>query len=407
MVRCSSVPLYGSRTGGEFWRGYTEGFRVDPRLIANGRVSYLPTGTATAGSFAAHVRWRFDARASRGHDHRPQTVDLLMDARRFSAQLTPQLSTRDLRALVPVRRVVHPVAESGTHELVSMATSDTSLVSTVVPERPRLPDSRTVLTNASKHQQRGVCLLMSVTGWRGLCDDLRPLSRNHARVEVGGAVHAGTRTVWRLPDQLFFEAGMTDGEHRGRIEDSFVRSAQVRLFNRAGQQLGRATGNFGFFPIPPERLSLRLVHDQRLKAGRLHMATSTHTVWSFVSEPPQDTTQALDTIPPLLEVDYGPQLAASGAARRRGPLKLRLAVHRAAERALPLTRAVRVRLWWSTGLQQRWRPVDLERRGAAAFRATVAGNAWRRGRGVSLRVVAADPQGNRIEQVARNLVPTP
>ncbi len=403
----SAALLYTSKSEGELWRSYTEGIGIPPSELVSGRVFYTPVDRSGTGVFEASVRWQLDARpAGRSGKDRREALDLLTATRELSPALSPRLSRRDLGKLAPVRYDVHRVARNGVHEVHSLAWTTTSEVATAQYSQTRPPYVRRVLTNADPGQRRSHCLVLSANFWAAACGDSPGLRAGRAsEVEIGGAVHGAPNASWRHPGSFYYDGGLSDGRHRGPIAVP-VGDAHVRLLTKAGHQLGSAKSNLGVFEIPQRRLALRLIHDQDTTEGPFNTATRTRTVWDFTSEMP-DPSRELATSPPLLDVEYGADLTGSGRARKHGPMVLQLGFDRAVLGAARLKRITGVKVWWSADRGRHWRGLAAHRRGDTRFNAVLDDRGWRRGPDLSLRVVARDQDGNRIDQRAIGLIRTP
>jgi hypothetical protein len=251
-------------------------------------------------------------------------------------------------------------------------------------------------------QRRVYCLSIAENGGP-LCGrpaDLR--AGRSALVELGGAVHGGT-LAFRQRTDLSLAGTISDGSHTATLDAFLLRSGRWELRTAAGQLLGQATGGFARLPVPERTLRLALHQDLRFDTDALNVAERTRTRWGFTSVVPDGTTIG-STVPPLLDVDYGPDLALDGSAPRLGPLRLAIGFSRADGGLRKVTEA---RLWWSTDGGRRWVPTDLRRHGRVTYAAVLTGRDWRRGGHLSLRVTAHDDQGNSLEQASIGLIPTP
>jgi hypothetical protein len=203
--------------------------------------------------------------------------------------------------------------------------------------------------------------------------------------------------------EMLLEVGASDGTHQGKVTQSVAAKSGLELRTGDGELIGTADGTFGWFPVHGRSGRFRLTHGWALAPGVVRGAAQARTVWEFRSAPPEDPTQRLATIPPLLTVDYGPQVDLGGEVRARRPLELHLRVRHLAGAEDPgaITDG---RLWWSTDHGRTWVRAKARSTGAGTFLARVPGPALRPGL-LSLRVSASDSHANTVDQTSIDMLP--
>ena len=397
-----AVLLYQSRTGGEFPEWYTEGLTITPEDIEAGRVLHTPVAPVSTGVFEASVRWLLRTGPRHGAGD-TEVVDLLAATPDFSADLSPRLDRRAQRDLARVDRDVHPVGHHGIHLLKSVAWTTDSEVETVMWQEVRPPYADRVLTNVDPDQRRQTCLEVEANNWSAMCGAVPPLRDGETvDVEVGGDLHVAPAVAFRTPDVLFYAGGVSDGRHWGPI-GLVPPPGEVVLLAEDGEELGRSEGNIGGFEVPNRTLRLRLVHEQDMSGTPLQVAARTRTVWDFTTAPPADIGQARGLPLPLLDVDHDPDLTPEGTAPRHGPLKMAPRF----DSPVGVTWVSDVQLWWSADDGEHWQLLPVDREDGTTFSARLTGEDWRRGDDLSLRVVARDQDGNRVDQTVIGMIPTP
>ncbi|MGW1717815.1 S8 family peptidase [Streptomyces sp. NPDC002156] len=151
-----------------------------------------------------------------------------------------------------------------------------------------------------------------------------------------------------------------------------------------GQLVGDSTfGGYGIFNVPADKASYRFELDVQRRAEWAKYSTSTHTEWTFASAH-TDTSTAL----PLLTVGIAPKgLDLLNRAERKGELEVALPV----ADQLGSVKARSLKAWVSYDDGTSWKEVKVSG-GKARFKAAKGAES------VSLRVRAADKDGNQIDQ---------
>ncbi|MFF4396231.1 S8 family serine peptidase [Streptomyces sp. NPDC001480] len=208
-------------------------------------------------------------------------------------------------------------------------------------------------------------------------DWLRQVVRPATATQYGLSARTGDKLTFRIPEM----SDSTPGHYAS--VDNVQDTAKGTLYAN-GQPVGDTTlGGYGTFDVPAAEGAYRFVLDARRTAGWAAYSTSSHTEWTFASA---HTDQA--TTLPVLSVDYGlpglDLLDRSGAGRTS---KLSLSV-RNQEGGVT---AGALKAWVSYDDGTSWKEVKV-RHGKAEIRHPKGA------RFVSLRVRAADRDGNTVDQ---------
>ncbi|MEU0068141.1 S8 family serine peptidase [Streptomyces sp. NPDC006332] len=206
---------------------------------------------------------------------------------------------------------------------------------------------------------------------------LRQVVRPGASEEYGLSQRTGDKLTLSVPEL----SDATPG-HYGYV-DGTQDTAQGKLY-KDGQLVGDSLlGGYGTFDVPAGNASYRFVLDVQRRADWAAYSTSTHTEWSFASA----HTDA-ETPLPLLTVGLAPKkLDLLNRADGKKELEIGLPV----SDQLGSVRASSLKAWASYDDGTSWKEVKVKN-GKAKFKPA------RGSQFVSLRVRAADKDGNRIEQ---------
>ncbi|AXG81006.1 S8 family peptidase [Streptomyces paludis] len=208
-------------------------------------------------------------------------------------------------------------------------------------------------------------------------DWLRQVVRPATSRQYGVSQRTGDKLTFRIPEL----SDATPG-HYGSVEN-VQDTAKGRLY-ADGQLVGdTALGGAGTFDVAAAKVPYRLVLDARRTAGWAAYSTSTHTEWSFTSAHTDQQTAL-----PLLSVDYGLDgldLLNRAEAGHRSALGLSVRNQTASVTAVDLS------AWVSYDDGTSWKKVKVKH-GKAELKHPKGAEF------VSLRVRAADQDGNRIDQ---------
>ncbi len=208
-------------------------------------------------------------------------------------------------------------------------------------------------------------------------DWLRQVVRPATSQQYGLSQRTGDKLTFRVPELSDATTG-----HYGSVEN-VQDTAKGKLY-ADGQLVGDTTlGGVGAFNVPAAKASYRLVLDAQRRADWAEYSTGTHTEWSFAS-----AHTAQQTALPLLSVDYDARgLDLLNRAESGRELKLGLTVRDQTGSVA----AKSLKAWVSYDDGVSWKEVKVLH-GAAKFKPA------KRAQSVSLRVQAADRDGNKIDQ---------
>jgi hypothetical protein len=206
---------------------------------------------------------------------------------------------------------------------------------------------------------------------------LRQVVRPGTSEEYGLSERTGDKLTLSVPEL----SDATPG-HYGSI-DGTQDTAKGKLY-RDGQLVGDSLlGGYGTFDVPADKASYRFVLDVQRRADWAAYSTSTHTEWAFASA----HTDA-ETALPLLTVGIDPKkLDLLNRADGKKELEVGLPV----ANQLRSVKASSLKAWVSYDDGTSWKEVKVKN-GKAKFKPAKGAEF------VSLRVQAADSDGNQIDQ---------
>ncbi|WP_438452585.1 S8 family serine peptidase [Streptomyces asiaticus] len=224
-------------------------------------------------------------------------------------------------------------------------------------------------------------------GTKETVDWLSPVIRPTTAAEFGTSEREGDQLTVAIPE--FSDSGTGHYGSAGAAKDG-IDAVKTSLY-ADGKPVGEAPYGSGTFQVPAEKAAYRLTIDARRKADWSAYSTRTTTQWDFASA---HTAQA--TALPLLSVDYdlGVDLLGRAKAGRKFGFGLTLRHQEGADTA----KFTGAKAWVSYDDGTTWKRVELTRSGTG-YRAAVGHPPLGATNGfVSLRVQAADADGNRIDQ---------
>ncbi|MGW3132630.1 S8 family serine peptidase [Streptomyces sp. NPDC001123] len=208
-------------------------------------------------------------------------------------------------------------------------------------------------------------------------DWLRQVVRPGSSEEYGLSVRDGDKLTLSIPELTDSTPG-----HYGYV-DGTDNTAKGKLY-ADGQLVGDSTlGGYGVYDVPAAKSSYRFDLDVQRRAAWARYSTSTHTEWTF-SSAHTDTETAL----PLLTVGIAPKrldLLNRADGGREAKVKLPVA------NQLGSVKASSLKAWVSYDDGTSWKEVEVKG-GKVRFKPAKGAET------VSLRVRAADRDGNRIDQ---------
>ncbi|RPE39626.1 subtilisin family serine protease [Streptomyces sp. Ag109_O5-1] len=206
---------------------------------------------------------------------------------------------------------------------------------------------------------------------------LRQVVRPGSSEEYGLSVRDGDKLTFRVPELTDSTPG-----HYGTV-DGTDNTAKGKLY-ADGQLVGDSTlGGYGTFDAAADKTAYRFELDVQRRAGWARYSTSTHTEWTF-SSAHTGTKTAL----PLLTVGIAPKgLDLLNQADSRRAVEIGLPV----ANQLGIVKADSLKAWVSYDDGTSWKEVKVKN-GKARFKPA------RGAETVSLRVLATDRDGNRIDQ---------
>ncbi|MFD5387549.1 S8 family serine peptidase [Streptomyces sp. NPDC127074] len=216
---------------------------------------------------------------------------------------------------------------------------------------------------------------------------LAPVIRPTTAAEFGVSRREGDELTLAIPE--FADSGPGHYGSSGGVAQGFD-TVKTNLY-ADGKLVGEAPYGSGTFQVPAGKAAYRLTIDAQRKAAWSAYSTRTSTRWDFASA---HTAQA--TALPLLSIDYdlGVDLLGQAKAGR----KFGFGVTPRHQEGADAAKFTGAKAWASYDDGTTWKKVALTRSGTG-YRATVGHPPLGATNGfVSLRVQAADADGNRIDQ---------
>jgi hypothetical protein len=217
----------------------------------------------------------------------------------------------------------------------------------------------------------------------------RPVLRPGAPLTVSGTSGAAYREGDRVRLQLteWVDADGHWAPNRGDVDTTAFR------FLENGALVAQATRPLGTFTLSPGPAEYRLELDVARNADWWQTSTATRTAWTVQSD---GTTRAPQTLP-LLSLDYDIDVDLTNTVDpRRGQQIIGVNVSHIPNAASPRIDSLRV--WTSYDDGQTWQQRQAVRVGHDEYKVIAPRPTLRDGGFASIRAVATDTDGNRIEQ---------
>jgi hypothetical protein len=241
-----------------------------------------------------------------------------------------------------------------------------------------------------------------------MCDPLFTAYPRGARRDVdwGTGVHPDAVDAFQSPTTMFVETGLGDGPHDGHLSFDAVAGASLTL-SREGQVIATKPDVFGFFPIPNGAADFQLDSQVTLKPEALAVSRSASTTWRFHNGPPPDPTQQSASTPPLIRLDYAPDVDPLGYAHADRPLTFAIGVSHleTPNPAPPPPDVTGATFAYSVDDGATWTTVGVRQGSDGRFVAVVPARVLRAGTSVSVHAGATDAAGGSIDQHVIGMVP--
>lgn len=400
MTRVTDFDMQVSRvnTGNVGWQNEMQATADQVRA---GRVFVTPTGSVTTGILETATLWRLEPVGIRGK-HAPDAY-VVFDIQDHVTAAPKILSRRDQSSMA---RVVHHRYAFAPDEF----TVRTSATSPHIPGGLKLvqqvsPGStETTLVTADPAATFNECVFPKGESAAVLCEPVatsyEPGTRRDLYEGRGTHVDVVAAETYQAAGVIVLTTGLSDGEFSGRVDDFELDSVRTTLF-RDGTQVGTGKTAAVLFRVPDEPAGYRLTSDVGSHRGSIR--TDTTTTWTFSSEPPNDGIHYGRT-PPMLSVDYGPQVDGLGTARRDRTLHLALRVQHLAG-ASSTARVGTPHLSFTTDGGATWHAVSVVADRSGQFDVAIPAPYLRSADAVGVHLRADDSDGNAVDQTRLGLVP--
>jgi subtilisin family serine protease len=375
----------------------------DAADVAAGRVFIQPVTPATPGRFMFTARFRLAADFPSGAERIPQVYDLFFEHPYVPATPVSDLSRADVGRLARLDTRYNGLRAPATVTEMRVGWTDTTGIALGYPQPLSVPTRRTeyVTADPTVHWYQRLTLPGS--------EDLDPYGpvRSYQPGEQDEVHWLRTLSsqpigVYRDPDMLTVILGIGDGEHAAQMF-SALRSAHMSV-SRDGQPLGERDDVFGYFAIPTGPGRFTVAEDLKIDTAVIPGPSATHTTWSFLALPPANPDTAPDAVPPVLTLEYAPDVDSLGQARPWQPLRLDLNVRHLDGASNPVPAVQDATLAYSVDGGTTWLPLHVNRYLDGLFRATIPGWAMRPGGLISLHATARDVDGGTVDQTVVDMV---
>ncbi len=384
-------------------QGYIDFAGFTPQDIEQGRVFITPTKPVKHGQFEAALRWRLEPDHRRGPAN-PSAYELLLTTDTFTDPLSPRLDKQDVKGMARLDDRLNAVSEPGATDSGLAWTTDESGIALILWRPIDVPQHRVELLSADSDVSWRRCLSVPSPGTADMCDPTYHSFAKGADVRTtwSAGIHPHIVGSTHSPTTMFIEGGLSDGPHVGKLDFNSVDEASLTL-SRNGELVATKPALFGFFTVPNAPGDFELEQSMQLKPTTLPVSRSATTTWAFHSAPPADPTQQGATTPPLLTLDYGPDVDELGLATAKRPLRLALSVGHLAGTAAPAA-ITDASLSYSKDGGDTWTSLKVKRTHDGTFDATIPGPDLRSGDSISLRARAADEVGGSIDQTVLGMI---
>ncbi|MBB5954319.1 subtilisin family serine protease [Saccharothrix tamanrassetensis] len=395
-TRVGQQDLYYSRSGpngnGFMYSMFKGNAPGDPNVADH--LFVQPTKPVTAGRFALTSRWRLLAD---GLDGRPSLYDLVFADDRVPDRPHHQLTATDVAQLSQRTTTYRTLGKpANAYELRSF---ESDMVPT--PFRTyhglQVPARRVEAVTASPNVRWTHCVTAYDPPVINLCTP-PTAHRPGERVSVNRLMPLRHVPYFGRTDTLLqAESQYGDGVGIGRLDGSPVKQAHLKLY-RDGNLIGELPTFSGFFEAEPGNIRYTLEASVQLEPGTYPWSNTSHSRWTFTSLPPGP--DGGTTRPDVLVLDYQPQLELDGKAIAGRPLTFDIRPTLLESRGTPTLREFTFEVSADNGTT--WRPVPTTVVGQVR-RGTVPATSLPPGGALSVRAVAADTAGNRIEQTTTRM----
>ncbi|TWD84158.1 subtilisin family serine protease [Kribbella amoyensis] len=384
-------------------RGLIDFYFFTPEEIAAGKVFVQPTTALTgAGSFEASNRWRLEPVGTvKSGD--AAAYELLFARDRFSSPLAPAVSRRDLTRMARVDSTFGSVSGTGPQTVERAWSTVKGNIGWVNRRTVTTPTREVELLTAEPGSRWNQCMTATTATGTKLCDRENLPFAAGARIErdFGLTLRPTVAAASHTKSYLFVDAGLGDTLHSSKPPATAYSERRLALY-RDGALVSEVNGGSSYFQIPNGPGRFRLEQSWTLDPALFPRSGRAQTTWDFTSTPP-DPTKATGVPPALLDIGYDADVDGLGRAAAWRPMTLDLVVgHLKGSTASRVTGAS---LWYSTDGGKQWTRALTVPIGSR-YRTIIPPWALVPGKSLSLRAVATDAAGGRVEQTVLDAVPT-
>ncbi len=383
----------------EMGGGYTTYDFPSGADIAAGKVLVQPTQPVQHGTFDLMTRWRL---LPTGRVHSADLYDLVFQSPTVPSPVAYRFTDADVRKLARLDVTYNALGAKATVPEVRASWTDRVNLAVGAYRPIDLPSRRVEMLTAAPdvHWQQSLVTSDDQQKFFGPVSSYQPGQR--VDETWFRELHPIVVDVPRYAFNQWVVTGLGDGEHVGRY-DVGMKSASLQL-RRDGTLIGQRSDSFGYFPTSAGTAQFAADQNMELDTAKTNGPSTSHTTWTFTSTPTTDPLHHPTTTPPVVELNYRPQVDSYGYAHAHLPLLLDLQVAHVLGSTVPGGAPHGVTLAYSTDEGAQWHSLHLVPLPGGHYLALVPGSALRAGVPVSLHGTATDSAGNAIDQTVVGMI---
>ncbi len=389
--------LDGKHSGQTYWdlAGAAEG--------NEGKVFVQPTTTPVQhGQFALTTRWRL-ARTGGAHD--ADLYDLVTETPTVPDPPTTALTAADVRRLTRLDVTYHALGAPATVPEIRASWTDIVNLAIGTWAPVALPSHRIEMVTAAPNVHYLQNLMTPGTEPVSVFEPDRTYQPGQREsVDWFRTLHPEVIEAPRYSTSQWFSVGLGDGEHVGAAHINHGVTSTLQL-SRNGTVVGTVPNTLGYFNVPDGPGDFSAEQQLELDNTKVPGPASSHTTWTFASSPTSDPVHEPSVNPPVVRLDYQPNLDSLGYAPARKPLVIGLRPTHLADSAVPVGGFPDLRLWISTDQGANWSAIRVDHISGEQYLALVPGGLLHAGDSVSLHGIATDAAGNSIDQTVQGIFP--
>jgi subtilisin family serine protease len=384
----------------EMGGGYTTFDFPSGADVAAGRVLVQPSQPVQHGAFGLMTRWRL---VPTGRSHQADLYDLIFETPTVPNPVAYAFTDADVHRLARLDVTYDAVGKKATAAEVRASWTDRVNLAVGADRPVNLPSHRVELVTAAPYTHWEQIITLPGPGQQKFFGPVKSYQQGQRVTETWfHELHPVIVEAPRYAFQQWVETGVGDGEHVRRYGVGH-RTASLQL-RRDGTVVGERSESFGYFPVfagpgafaAEQNITVDPVNDDG--------PSSSHTTWTFTSTPTTDPAHHPTTIPPIVQLNYRPQVDSYGYARAHLPLVLDLQVEHLLGATAPAGAPHDVTLSYSSDQGAHWHELNLVQLPGGHYVTAIPGSSVRAGVPISVHGTATDSAGNAIDQTVLGMI---